>query len=305
MAVTSYYTVRFRVIGERGASRQDYLHDALDSVTATSNSSGSILNKYRYKPYGGRLSKTGITADPKFQWIGRLGYRNSDVSFTDKYLRLRHYATKLSLFGTKVPLQQHYRKEPSYAYAMCSPLTVTDPSGLVPYLGLARYLCRNPPYCCCCANHLSISDKRLIKFKDYRGEPGDSFGHDFIVNWAVSYIPAFVTGDCSFEWWEYSPTGVAPRGVKNDWVPQHEEPKAQRQLASWLNRSKICSSSEFGEIFDAPSVLKERLFPKGGRRSLFIQWVIKSAPSCPCASPEIRINQTQVIYFDPNKTRGW
>jgi hypothetical protein len=41
--------------------------EALGSVTITVDASGSIVDCYRYKPYGGLASKTGVGVEPSFQ----------------------------------------------------------------------------------------------------------------------------------------------------------------------------------------------------------------------------------------------
>ena len=72
----------------------DYLTDALGSVTATVDQSGTVQNTYRYKPYGDLLAKTGTGNDPKFLWVGSQGYRQRGGVVTtfvwqgDQYLGL-------------------------------------------------------------------------------------------------------------------------------------------------------------------------------------------------------------------------
>src|SRR4051812_28055397 len=93
MAVTNYYTVNGEIIGEKaaGGTRVDYLTDALGNVTATMNQSAAIVNTYRYKPYCGQLTKTGVGADPSFRWVGNQGYRQTGKKYSDVYVRARHY----------------------------------------------------------------------------------------------------------------------------------------------------------------------------------------------------------------------
>lgn len=123
MAVTSYSSVNGMLIGENAASvKRDYLHDALGSVTAVANASGTIQNRYRYRPFGGTLSKTGIDPDPKFQWIGTLGYR---VAAKSHYVRARHYMTSTALWTSRDPLSPI---QPQYQYSR--PTVAVDPSGL-------------------------------------------------------------------------------------------------------------------------------------------------------------------------------
>jgi hypothetical protein len=64
MATTNYYAVQGELLGEKvgAGSRADYLTDALGSVTATVDHTGTMLNRYAYKPYGTQLSKSGAAA---------------------------------------------------------------------------------------------------------------------------------------------------------------------------------------------------------------------------------------------------
>jgi len=51
LATTYYHTVNGKLIGETsGGQRTSYLTDALGSLTATADSSGSVGNTCRYKP---------------------------------------------------------------------------------------------------------------------------------------------------------------------------------------------------------------------------------------------------------------
>src|ERR1044072_2433939 len=103
MPVTNYYSVDGELIGEKpsGGSRVDYLTDALGSVTATLNQSAQVVNTYRYKPYGSQLAKTGVGADPAFQWVGTQGYRPTGRKFSDTYVRARHYDSSTGRWTTK------------------------------------------------------------------------------------------------------------------------------------------------------------------------------------------------------------
>lgn len=129
MGVTNYYSVNGEIIGEKpvGGTRTDYLSDALGSVMATVNQSAQVVNTYRYKPYGALLAKTGVGADPSFQWVGSQGYRQTSKKFSDVYVRARHYDTNTARWTTVDPL---WPNELAYIYAACNPSHRTDPLGL-------------------------------------------------------------------------------------------------------------------------------------------------------------------------------
>lgn len=131
MASTSYYTVGGRILGQRDSSgdRTDYVRDQLGSVIATTNQSGTVLNRYRYQPYGGIAEKTGTAPDPRFQWVGAHGSRTTEVSNVSNYIRYRHYGAKYARWTTVDPL---WPSEPAYIYVANSPVVFSDPDGLIP-----------------------------------------------------------------------------------------------------------------------------------------------------------------------------
>ena len=91
MAVTTYRTYNGRLRAEvTDGVRTTYLTDALGSVTATVDSSQTVLNTYRYKPSGDLLAKTGSSPDPRFLWSGDTGGRNSPTNYAEQYERQNH-----------------------------------------------------------------------------------------------------------------------------------------------------------------------------------------------------------------------
>jgi hypothetical protein len=140
MPTTNYYTINGRIRSEStGGTRTGYLPDALGSVTATTNSTGSTLvNTYRYKPYGAQLAKTGAGGDPAFQWIGLWGYRTDDSNRL--YVRQRHLSSVTAGWQSQDPLLVKARRlatlkvallNGSYAY-VSNPVTRLDYTGLSP-----------------------------------------------------------------------------------------------------------------------------------------------------------------------------
>jgi len=126
--VTNYVAVNGIIIGEEivGAGRTDYATDALGSVTATLVS-GTLQNTYAYKPYGGRLAKSGAGSDPDFAWVGLIGYKQTGRDYADVYVRARTYSSVTSRWATIDPM---WPIEHAYGYAACSPQTFTDSSGM-------------------------------------------------------------------------------------------------------------------------------------------------------------------------------
>lgn len=148
MQVTNYHTINSILIGETSnGTRTDYLSDALGSVTSTVNQSASIVNTYRYKPYGGLLAKTGIGTDPAFGWIGQHGYRKTETKFSRFYVRSRHYASEIGRWTTKDPLA-YARLIATYIYCRNRPTVSIDPSGKFPQVPQAIMPSCQQPNCC-------------------------------------------------------------------------------------------------------------------------------------------------------------
>lgn len=126
MAVTTYASVSGRLRGEiTSGMRTDYLTDALGSVTATLNSSATIVNTYRYKPFGQQLAKTGSGVDPRCRWTGDTGSRVTNLNCAEQYNVHRHYGSSKASWTTRDPL---WPTEPPFSYG--SPATALDPLGL-------------------------------------------------------------------------------------------------------------------------------------------------------------------------------
>ncbi|MBZ0212949.1 MAG: hypothetical protein K8H99_04020, partial [Nitrospirae bacterium] len=126
--VTNYHTLNGELLGETGpGGRRFYGKDALGSVVATYDQNGTLENTYRYKPYGGLLSKTGSAPDPRFMWTGSTGSRTTGASYAEQYNRARHYGSRQAGWTSVDPLWP--RQEP-YAYAQACPSTYTDSLGL-------------------------------------------------------------------------------------------------------------------------------------------------------------------------------
>jgi len=128
MPITYYDTVNGQLIGETTSGvRTEYLTDALGSVSATVNSSGEIVNTYRYKPYGQLLAKTGSGEDPRYLWTGNTGSRRTLVTYAEQYNQARHYGARQAGWTTVDPL---WPTQLMFGYVWGNPTNYTDPSGL-------------------------------------------------------------------------------------------------------------------------------------------------------------------------------
>lgn len=129
MPVTNYYSVNGEIIAEHtaGQSRLDYVPDGLGSVVATVDQTLTVQSTARYKPYGAVLSSTG--AQPRFGWVGSQGYRNTGLHYSEIYVRARGYSTTDGRWSTADLL---WPAQTAYRYAVSSPVTECDPTGLDP-----------------------------------------------------------------------------------------------------------------------------------------------------------------------------
>jgi|GEM_PF-5526627 len=129
MGVTNYFSANGVLLGEDGPNgKVDYLTDALGSVVTTANQSGTLLNEYRYKPYGAMLSKSGSATDPEFLWVGTQGYRNLGLKHSDVYVRARHFS---SLEGAWTTIDSWWPAQRPFAYATNKPTQEIDPTGFI------------------------------------------------------------------------------------------------------------------------------------------------------------------------------
>ena len=129
MATINYYCALGQIMAQEtvGGSRNNYGSDRLGSVSATFDSSGSLQNSYAYSPYGNVVQKVGLAADPKFLWIGALGYRQTGRSSAERYVRARHMSANEGVWIMRDPL---WPDTSSYGYASGAPLSFVDPAGL-------------------------------------------------------------------------------------------------------------------------------------------------------------------------------
>ncbi|MFN7577134.1 MAG: RHS repeat domain-containing protein [Armatimonadota bacterium] len=125
MSVT-YATVHGRLVEEnRGGVVTEYVPDTLGNVIMTTDESGTVTSTTTYWPFGEVRTQTGTNPSP-WGFCGVWGYLTDAVS--RMYVRARHYRADTSRWLTVDPLWPH---QLPYAYAAGTPVTITDPSGLV------------------------------------------------------------------------------------------------------------------------------------------------------------------------------
>jgi RHS repeat-associated protein len=128
---TASYFVRSShggLVGEKvGTARHYYVADNLGSIRGLTNSSGALVNTYRYEPYGKLASSTGSVSNP-MKFAG-----GHDTGLGVYHFGARYYDPALGRWTQQdsVDLAGDLREANRYAYVGDDPVDRTDPSGLL------------------------------------------------------------------------------------------------------------------------------------------------------------------------------
>ena len=140
MGVTSYLTIDGEILSEtRSGIESDYIPDPLGSTAALINSSQTITDTFSWWPFGESRSHTGSSITP-FGYGGTLGYHADSSGRVFVYVRV--VQTAITSWQTVDPV---WPVEPAFAYANCSPVSKSDPSGLIPSPGCRRTTTSSSP----------------------------------------------------------------------------------------------------------------------------------------------------------------
>jgi RHS repeat-associated protein len=140
-ATTTYYVADpdGTVLGERnpvgGSGSYYFLFDGLRSVAALTNSSGSVVDTFKYDAYGNDVGTTGSVAEP-FRFAG--GYYDTQTGLYK--FGIRYYDPAIGRWTQRDviddPLDQHGWNR--YIYAGDDPVNLTDREGAFPCPGLCK-----------------------------------------------------------------------------------------------------------------------------------------------------------------------
>jgi len=115
-------------ISQRAGSNHYYLIDALGSVTALTNSSGTVTETYKTDPFGSNTGGTGSTWNP---WNFAGEYREFATGSYIYKIGARNYDPSLGRWTQQDPLDQpdDLQNANKYAYVAGDPVNHVDPSG--------------------------------------------------------------------------------------------------------------------------------------------------------------------------------
>ncbi|AFY39930.1 RHS repeat-associated core domain protein [[Leptolyngbya] sp. PCC 7376] len=103
-----------------------YNFNAIGSTAQLTDSSGEILNRYSYSPFGIRLTDEEQIANP-FEFIGQYGVMESTSNLD--FMRARFYDSQLGRFVSNDPRGFEGGSPNLYKYANNSPANYSDPEG--------------------------------------------------------------------------------------------------------------------------------------------------------------------------------
>jgi RHS repeat-associated protein len=136
-ATRCFYTVRLLAYGNLVSQRRltnglwlpSYYHfDGLGSTDRLTDASQAVTDNYLYEGYGRLLIASGSTAN-SFRWVGLLGYFY-DLDLSEYYIRARYYDPAIARWINADPIGYEGGIN-LYEYVGYSPLTYTDPMGLI------------------------------------------------------------------------------------------------------------------------------------------------------------------------------
>jgi RHS repeat-associated protein len=115
-------------VGTSGTAYYDF--DALGSTVALTGIGGSVLNQYRYNPFGEDIFESETVANP-FEYVGQWGVteENSGLDF----MRARFYDSKLGRFTSMDPIGLQGQDTNIYRYVGNNPISMVDPEGTIPW----------------------------------------------------------------------------------------------------------------------------------------------------------------------------
>jgi len=129
--VIARYAFGLGLIGRIDADGEAHYYDfdVLGSTAGVSGSEGTYLNRYAYRPFGGKLISDETVANP-YEFIGELGVMNEGNGLA--YMRARYFDYALGRFTSEDPTGISGGDLNLYRYSGDSPVHSRDASGRRP-----------------------------------------------------------------------------------------------------------------------------------------------------------------------------
>ncbi|NJM47105.1 MAG: hypothetical protein HC860_13860 [Alkalinema sp. RU_4_3] len=151
-SVITNYTHGIGLVGRfSGSDAAYYDFDSIGSAIGLTNSSGTYVNRYSYRPFGENLIATELIPN-SFEFSGQWGLMN-EANGLD-FVRARYQMPSIGRFMSNDPIGQAGGIN-LYTYAANNPVTLTDPDGQSPLAiagaaiggiyGLVSYAVSNSP----------------------------------------------------------------------------------------------------------------------------------------------------------------
>ncbi|MFQ5965289.1 MAG: RHS repeat-associated core domain-containing protein, partial [Candidatus Scalinduaceae bacterium] len=128
--LTARYDHGFGLLSQKDAIAKSafYTFDAIGSTSELTGSMGTILNLYRYLPFGEQPSSSE-TANNSFEYVGEYGVVAGENRLY--YMRARYYDSTVGRFVSMDPIGLTGGDKNLYRYIENTPLDRIDPSGLL------------------------------------------------------------------------------------------------------------------------------------------------------------------------------
>jgi RHS repeat-associated protein len=112
----------------RTSKKYYYTKDGLGSVSALTDSTGSIVHEYKYSVFGEIAEETRDSVENPFSFTAR----EMDKETGLMYYRARYYDPQLGRFLSEDPIGFAGGQMNLYGYVLNSPVSIVDPLGLLP-----------------------------------------------------------------------------------------------------------------------------------------------------------------------------
>jgi RHS repeat-associated protein len=166
------------------------MHDANFNVTGLVNTSGTVVERYTYDPYGVATVRDGswtvTTTAYVWQYLhqgGRLSGQSGLYSF-----RYREYSPTLGRWLTMDPILYSSNSEVLYLYCSNSPHTLLDHNGLKEFIFTSTYSRGNDDKSETNYETASVVLKLIISTKEVRNDSNEciAYDSDFSLNYTVT-----------------------------------------------------------------------------------------------------------------------